>query len=80
MILCAKKLTAEIRSVANTASRKLATPKPGTKVEMSQNRKPFITKVKSPSVRMFIGSVRRIITGLTKTFIRPQKKETMRAV
>src|SRR5690606_31944532 len=50
------------------AHQKPRTEKPSRKFAASQNRKPLITKVNSPSVRMFTGSVRIRSTGRISAF------------
>lgn len=47
---------------------------------MSQIRKAFITKVKRPRVRILMGKVRTIKTGLIRALRTPRSKATIKAV
>jgi hypothetical protein len=61
------------------AHKKPSTINPGTSLLTSNINKALITKVKSPKVRIFIGSVRIIKTGFRKAFIIPKTKATTKA-
>jgi hypothetical protein len=61
-----------IKRAAKKALQKLAISKPDTKPETAYRRKPFITKVKSPRVKIVMGKVKIIKTGL-KTALRTPK-------
>lgn len=56
------------------------TSKPGTILAVRRIKRAFITNVKIPRVRMFIGSVKRIRIGLRTAFIIPKTKAATRAV
>lgn len=56
------------------------TSKPWTTLEARSTNTALMTKVKSPSVRMLIGSVIRIRKGLTRVLIIPRKRATRSAV
>lgn len=53
------------------AAQKPVTAKPGTILATSKNISALITKVNKPKVRMLIGKVKIINTGLIKIFTRP---------
>jgi hypothetical protein len=55
-----------------TAGRKPATEKPFTKLETNITSKPLITKVNKPKVKILIGNVNNIKTGLISAFIKPK--------
>lgn len=59
-----KAFTMLIRSPAQKALQKLAISNPDTKPETKYRRNPFITRVKSPRVKIFIGKVKIIKIGL----------------
>jgi hypothetical protein len=66
--LCIRKFirafTTLIKRAAQNALQKLAISNPETKPETTYRRKPFITKVKSPKLKIFIGKVKIIRIGL----------------
>jgi hypothetical protein len=68
-------LTKLISKAAQNAFQKLVISKPGTIPDDRYSRKAFIIKVKRPKLNMFIGRVRKISTGLTKTFNIPKTSE-----
>lgn len=53
-----------IKRAAQNAFQKLAISKPDTNPETAYRRKPFITKVKSPRVKIVIGKVKITKNGL----------------
>jgi hypothetical protein len=53
-----------IKSAAQNALQKLAISNPETNPETTYKRNPFITKVKSPRLKIFMGKVKIIKTGL----------------
>ena len=55
----------------NTADQNPATPKPGITPEAIINKTAFITKVKRPRVKMFIGRVMINKNGRKKAFSMP---------
>ena len=55
------------------------TSKPWTTLEARSTNTALMTKVKSPNVRMLIGSVIRIRKGLTRVLIMPRKRATKSA-
>jgi hypothetical protein len=55
------------------------TPKPWITFDARSTSTALITKVKSPSVKMVIGSVIRIRKGLTRVLTIPRKRATRRA-
>ena len=63
-----------IKRAAQNALQKLAISKPETKPETAYRRKPFITKVKSPRVKMFMGKVKSIKIGLKMALRIPKIK------
>jgi hypothetical protein len=61
------------------AEVKFVISKPLTMLLANQNISAFIIKVKSPRVRIFIGSVSKRISGLISAFNNPRTSEAMRA-
>lgn len=53
---------------------------PGTITPVSQIRNALITSVNNPSVKILIGSVNKISTGLIKVLSKPSTRATMSAV
>ena len=70
-----KAFTMLIKRAAKNARQKLTISKPDTKPETIYRRKPFITKVKSPRVKTFIGKVKIIKIGLKMALRIPKIKE-----
>jgi hypothetical protein len=62
------------------ADQKLSIVKPGTSFETRRIRIALIITVNNPSVKIFIGSVRRIRSGLRRTLKIPSTTATRRAV
>ena len=62
------------------AVKKPLTEKPLTTEAANKISKAFITKVNSPRVKILIGKVIKIKTGLTKTLIMPKNKASHKAV
>lgn len=62
-----------------SAGKKPDTENPGTIFATSQNISAFITKVNKPKVRILIGKVKIINTGLIKIFTRPITSADQRA-
>ncbi len=67
-------------SAPSTAGQNPATVNPSTKVDTNQNKKPLITKVNSPKVRIFKGRVKNIKIGLITAFTKPNNKAVIRAI
>jgi len=63
-----------------TPGQKPATTKFWMNEPTNQNRRPFSTKMNSPSVRMVTGSVSRNSTGRTTAFMRPSTSAATSAV
>jgi hypothetical protein len=63
-----------IKSAAQNALQKLAISNPETNPETTYKRNPFITKVKSPRLKIFMGKVKIIKTGLRMAFRIPKIK------
>lgn len=61
------------------AHRKPSTINPGTNLLTRSINIAFITNVKIPKVRIFIGSVRIIRTGFKNAFIIPKTRATTKA-
>jgi hypothetical protein len=61
------------------AAEKLATSKPLTIVEVSQNIKALIIRVNRPRVMILIGRVKIIIIGRIIAFTSPKINEVIRA-
>ncbi len=61
------------------AHKKPSTTNPGTNLLTRSIRSAFITKVKSPKVRIFIGKVKIKRMGFKKAFIMPNTKATTKA-
>jgi hypothetical protein len=64
-----------IKRAAQNALQKLAISKPDTKPATTYRRKPFITRVKNPRVKMFMGKVKIIKIGLKMALRIPKIKE-----
>lgn len=62
-----------------SAGKNPATENPGTIFATSQNISAFITKVNKPKVRILIGKVKIINTGLINMFTRPITSADQRA-
>src|SRR5690349_16472423 len=60
-------LMTDARILKRIADQKVSIVKPGTSFETSSTRMALIIIVKSPKVRIVIGSVRRIKNGLRRT-------------
>ncbi len=73
-------MIAQRTSAAMSAGIKPLTLKPLTIVDTPKIKNAFMTKVKSPSVSRFIGSVNIRRTGFIITFAIPSTKATIRAV
>jgi hypothetical protein len=63
-----------IKSAAQNALQKLTISKPDTTPETTYRRNPFITKVKSPRLKIFMGKVKIIKTGLKMALRIPKIK------
>ncbi len=78
-----KELTAQLMShmisAPQNAGQNPATEKPFTTDDANKNIRALITKVKRPSVSMFIGRVKRRRTGRIKAFINPKIKAATNA-
>ncbi len=68
-------LTRLMSRAAQNAFQKLVISKPGTIPDDRYKRKALMIKVKNPRLSMFIGSVKKISTGLAKTFNMPKTSE-----
>lgn len=64
-----------IRRAAQNALQKLAISKPDTKPATTYRRKPFITRVKNPRVKIFMGRVKIIRIGLKMALRIPKIKD-----
>jgi hypothetical protein len=62
------------KRAARNALKKPVISKPGTNPATAYKRNAFITKVKNPRLRMFMGKVRRSSMGLTKAFKIPNTR------
>jgi len=62
------------------AEPKPTTLNPSTNEATNQNNSPFITKVKSPRVSMFIGKVNITNMGFKNIFTKPKRTATIRAM
>lgn len=63
-----------------SAHRNPFTVNPEIKESTKSTKRALITKVKKPSVRIFIGSVRTKMTGFMNALIIPKISATIRAV
>ena len=63
-----------IRSAAQNALQKLTISNPETNPETTYKRNPFITKVKSPRLKIFMGKVKIIKIGLRMALKIPKIK------
>jgi len=61
------------------ADVKLVISNPLTMLLANQNISAFMIKVKSPRVRIFIGSVSKIINGLIRAFNKPRTSDAIKA-
>ena len=66
-------------SAPKNALKKFSTSNPGAINPANINSKAFITKVKSPNVRIFIGRVIKISIGLMNTLIKAITTDTIKA-
>ena len=73
-------LMSQRTSAAIRAGPKPVTLKPGTMLAASIISAAFITKVKSPNVRILIGKVKTTKTGLMMALMMPRTRATTRAV
>ncbi len=73
-------LIREAKILKRIADQKLSIVKPGTSLETSNIRMALIIIVNNPSVKIFIGSVKRIRSGLRRTLKIPSTNATIRAV
>ena len=71
------KATTKLKRIAH---QKFLTKKPGTRALVRRIRKPLITKMNSPKVKILMGSVRRIRMGLMKVLITPKTTAMIKAV
>lgn len=62
------------------AGQKPIIVKPLIKVETNQKRKPLMIRVKSPRVKILIGSVRIMRIGRMRALTMPRAKAAIRAV
>lgn len=71
------KVTTKLKRIAH---QKFLTKKPGTRALVRRIRKPLITKINNPKVKILMGRVKRIRIGLRKVLITPKTMATIKAV
>ncbi len=77
--MCTSQSTIETKIDPRSAARKFATVNPVTKYAATQNKSAFNTIPNNPKVRILIGSVRRVRTGLTIRLISPSTNPAISA-